>query len=977
MSSQEQSDRARSLLTSFLREHPRADTTAVQAFAAKHPEDAREITRIFAEFEEFRKLDDSPDGTRSIESVSIDLDLDRSVEANLAANLPRKTDVARRYRIDGEIGHGGMGSILKVWDNDLHRFLAMKVSLAKSASRGNEVAEQLDSGKLARFLEEAQITGQLDHPGIVPVHELGLDEHGRVFFTMKLVKGRTLKEVFEEHKRGEEDWTLPRVLGLLLKVCEAMAYAHDKGVVHRDLKPINVMIGRYGEVYVMDWGLAKVLRGTTVPEAGKPDEDDLATRSELDTLRLRETSDETQSPLWTAEGNVVGTPPFMAPEQALEETAAIGPQVDVYALGAILYQLLSGRLPYVDPGARYNAYVTWLMVRTGPPRPVAEIAPDRPAELIAICEKAMARDRARRYPNMAALAEDLRAFLEGRVVRAFETGPWADARKWIVRNRALAAALTVGVLGLAGGLVYSQIQKARATRNESVAIEQRTKVLQLSIVKQLEDLRAEADQLYPIAHSRIPAMQRWIDKARGLHDHLDELERDLDQLREHARSGGALTGPPDPNIVLAGVATSKAPGGIQPVSNEEPWVFDDEPTQWYHDTLAGLVDDLSKLVDPDPKVGGIARISQRIERAQIAYETSTEDPDAQSLWKEAIASIRNRGECPAYAGLTISPQEGLLPIGRDPHSGLWEFSHLASGEPLLREADGSLVPLAESGIVLVLLPSGIAHIGGQKRNPGSPDYDPWATAEDTQMDPRNLSMDAFFCSKYEVTQAQWLRMADSNPSALCPEDRFRPQRFDVEPFTLLHPVEQVSWYDCVDLCAHYHLALPTSEQWEYAARAGARTPFTTGSTAASLEGAANIDDLTSKASTGRTWELERQWKALAESARNGGENLSEGALFDDHWCFTAPIGTFRPNAFGLHDVHGNVAEWCWNPTIYGVPDFGDLVLSSFGEGNNVRPFAGGSYGDPPSRTRLCTRGFASPSSFQILVGLRVIRVLDP
>src|SRR5262245_13840869 len=172
----------------------------------------------------------------------------------LEAQSPRES----RYRLEGEIGRGGMGAVLRVWDGALQRQLAMKV-VAKDGRPSGEERLPPDPRTLSRFLEEAQVTGQLDHPGIVPVHELGMDSEGRIYFTMKLVKGKTLKEVFEELADGQGGWTQARVLGVLLKVCEAMSYAHAKGVIHRDLKPANVMVGRFGEVFVMDWGLAKVL----------------------------------------------------------------------------------------------------------------------------------------------------------------------------------------------------------------------------------------------------------------------------------------------------------------------------------------------------------------------------------------------------------------------------------------------------------------------------------------------------------------------------------------------------------------------------------------------------------------------------------------------------------------------------------------------------------------------------------------------
>jgi hypothetical protein len=165
-----------------------------------------------------------------------------------------------------------MGAILKVWDGDLRRHLAMKVVLGTGSSANPGETPAVDQKQIARFLEEAQVTGQLDHPGIVPVHELGLDADGRVYFTMKLVKGRDLKRIFDLVFEEQEGWNETRALGVIQKVCDAMAYAHVKGVIHRDLKPANVMVGNFGEVFVMDWGLARVL--------GRSDSHDLRIRPE-------------------------------------------------------------------------------------------------------------------------------------------------------------------------------------------------------------------------------------------------------------------------------------------------------------------------------------------------------------------------------------------------------------------------------------------------------------------------------------------------------------------------------------------------------------------------------------------------------------------------------------------------------------------------------------------------------------------------
>ena len=385
--------------------------------------------------------------------------------------LGERAGASSRYRIDGEIARGGMGAILEVFDEDLRRKLAMKVILERSVPGATDGSTRVEPTTLARFLEEAQVTGQLDHPGIVPVHELGLDGNGRVYFTMRLVHGRDLESIFDLVARTAEGWTMARALGVLLKVCEATASAHEKGVVHRDLKPANVMVGRFGEVYVMDWGLARVrgrsepvrTKGSVVARDGAAAAETAPAAEPVATDRKDAATSTLGSGLHTMDGDVLGTPSYMSPEQARGETESLDARTDVYAVGAMLYRLLAGRSPYTEPGERQSAVALWNRVLVGPPTPLATLAPDAPAELVAICDKAMAREAEARYPDMLALADELRAFLEGRVVQAFATGAWATAKKWMQRNRALAASLATAVAGLAIGLVASLLfaQQAR------------------------------------------------------------------------------------------------------------------------------------------------------------------------------------------------------------------------------------------------------------------------------------------------------------------------------------------------------------------------------------------------------------------------------------------------------------------------------------------------------------------------------------
>ncbi len=383
------------------------------------------------------------------------------------ARMQGRPGRSKRYRYEGEIARGGMGAIREVWDEDLRRKLAMKVALGRGKGSSSSAANELDPRLLSRFLEEAQVTGQLEHPGIVPVHELGMDDDGVVYFTMQLVRGGDLEAVFELIPKGTDGWSVTRALGVLLKVCEAMAFAHSKGVIHRDLKPANIMVGDFGEVYVMDWGLVRV--------SGREDRHDVRIASEggVDTDLRADSAGDSGDSLYTMDGDVLGTPAYMSPEQARGDIKRLDARSDVYALGAMLYQLLTGVAPFTTPGApKPNGFETLKALLKGPPLALDELAPDAPAELVAIADKAMAREPDDRYADMKGLAEDLRAYLENRVVQAHQTGAVAEARKWVRRNRPLAASIAAGLLALVAGLVASLALKSQSDANAERAVRQ-------------------------------------------------------------------------------------------------------------------------------------------------------------------------------------------------------------------------------------------------------------------------------------------------------------------------------------------------------------------------------------------------------------------------------------------------------------------------------------------------------------------------
>jgi serine/threonine protein kinase len=364
--------------------------------------------------------------------------------------LARRTTKGARYLLEGEIARGGMGAVLRAVDCDLRREVAIKYLL-----------DQSDPKKKLRFVEEAQITSQLEHPNVVPIHELGLDAQKRLFLTMKMVKGRSLAQVLDDLRQipraAEKDWPLGRLLNVVVNVCHALAYAHNRGVIHRDLKPANIMVGDFGEVYVMDWGLAKVL---ATPERDRPERGGIPTVADIPGSPERASkvvTDRSADADLTQDGAVLGTPVYMPPEQATGRIQDIDQRSDVYALGAILYELLT-LLPPID---KEGGYLSVLMrVTEGEIVPPEQRAPQRaragkmPKELTAVAMKALSKEREQRYPTVEELRRDIERFQEGRTVSAKEDTRREMIVKFIKRNPGFSAGMAAAVLVLMGSLYF-------------------------------------------------------------------------------------------------------------------------------------------------------------------------------------------------------------------------------------------------------------------------------------------------------------------------------------------------------------------------------------------------------------------------------------------------------------------------------------------------------------------------------------------
>jgi serine/threonine protein kinase/WD40 repeat protein len=351
-----------------------------------------------------------------------------------------------RYERKEEIGRGGMGRVVLVRDTHLGRDVALKELLSQGSPE-----EGVSVGSATRFLREARITGQLEHPGIVPVHELGQRADGTIYYTMKRIRGRSLASALADAKTLKERLALMRTFR---DVCEAMAYAHSRGVVHRDLKPDNIMVGEFGDTLVVDWGLAKV--------KGERDPAQPTKRKHRASLVANESEGQ------TIDGAAMGTPSYMSPEQARGDVLAIDERTDVWGLGAILFEILTGRPPYVGK----TTLEVLARVTDEPPPRVRDVCPEAPPELAAIADRSLMRDPSSRYPGAAEIAKEINAFQDGRIVSAYEYSGLDLLKRFVRRNRAASvAAASIAVLTVvASVLVYSSFldeQRARGIAEDA------------------------------------------------------------------------------------------------------------------------------------------------------------------------------------------------------------------------------------------------------------------------------------------------------------------------------------------------------------------------------------------------------------------------------------------------------------------------------------------------------------------------------
>ncbi|MCU0866580.1 MAG: SUMF1/EgtB/PvdO family nonheme iron enzyme [Planctomycetes bacterium] len=694
------------------------------------------------------------------------------------------------------LGQGAQGTVHLAEDTRLGRTVALKL-----LPRQRLVREQARS----RFRREAELASRLQHPSICTVFETG-EHQGTAFIAMQYVEGSTLEERLATARTTGEPLSLDFVLRFVERTARALQAAHDAGLVHRDIKPGNLMVAADDAPVVLDFGLAR---------------DD------------GEANDLTQT------GDLLGTPAYMSPEQLHGGRFPVDARTDVYALGVTLFECLTLRRPFEAP--TQQALMQQILTTTAPdPR---RWRPELPRDLTVVLATALAKNRDHRYASAAAFAEDLRRLLTNEPLLARAIGPLHRLWRWSRCHPGLAASLALAAVSLLGGTAVSSWLYLEAKSAHS-------DWLSLSDLERLADVERQAERLPPAAPEHRAAFEAWLEQlARPLVERLPRHRSELQALRREAVATAGTEPDPEPpeaarrsaemrerreelqrNLeaeTRAGISQAKAMLQArlaridrQIAAAEAPlarprFVFDDPDLAFRHRHLALLVERLEQFVGADgtfPAIAARLAWSRDMERVTVHERVEA--------WQRAAAEVHVD---PRHGERRLVPQLGFVPLGPDPVTSCQEFAFAGGGAVPERDATGQLVLSAASAPVFVLIPT-----GAPRANAPLPGIE-------TAADPaRAVDVDWFLIGKHELTRAQWRRLGGGDPSLFSDE----VLGADAD----LHPVTEVSWSEAKTILARHGLALPSEAQWEFAARGGSTTPFWTGSDAASMQGAANFRD---------------------------------------------------------------------------------------------------------------------------------------
>lgn len=908
------------------------------------------------------------------------------------------------FRTRRILGQGGQGVVYLAEDSRFGRLVALKV-LNRVGPLGAEL--------IARFRREALVASRLNHPGICGMLEANI-EAGQPYIAMPYVPGDTLAKKIRDAQAIEDDGqesllismtgdltveeapegTIESIEGssagigrerideivlFFEEAARALHVAHEAGVVHRDLKPANLMVREDGGAVILDFGLAMA--------------DDL----DLETL--------------TESGEFFGTPAYMSPEQLTRGTLRVDRRTDVYSLGISLFESLVLSRPFQAPTHQglYHA------ILSQEPPSARRLNPNVSRDLSVVVAKALEKDREARYATAEALAEDLRRVRCNEPITARPAGVWTRGLRWAQRNPVVATLLMIVLVVLSAATVLS----TTALRSETRERLEKERVLadyeRLADTQRLADAVEEAEALWPLAPALVGSLEDWRLRYGPLlsDDTIEGHQRALGSLRERAipytdaererdfadelaavrRLQAELAERDGPGEERAAEAQAQLAQLRQAIAGRRSWRFSEADLRFRHGILAKLVDDL--LAFRDANLEGVAGgIPDRIARSQRIQALTISGPEAVAKWRDARrriresalyradrelrASLDDRGVgASLFDGdgrLLLGVQEGLIPLGPDPVSGMEEFLHLESHEydaqlgtvqlPRRRalsdeDARGGVVMKPGTGVVLVLIPAGRFLMGAQSTDREAPNHDLQADGDEAPV--HEVVLAPFFLSKYELTQGQWSRAA-SNVRAgevrpfTYPAGAFgTDEKITPQPVDATHPAETIDWETCNRLLHRLGLALPTEAQWERAARAGTH---------------------------GVRWAGTNEERDTARVANVSGIETAEAAPtwlrsehHDDGYTIHSPVGLFEPNAFGLHDMSGNVSEWCQD----GFNEYREPVrpLDGLrGPAVRYRISRGGGFDTPAAQARVSDRVEFAPSIRYPYLGVRPARAIE-
>jgi serine/threonine-protein kinase len=665
----------------------KGDVPRPEDYHARLPDDAETIRAAFAAASAIETSVASQRPYEVAETVAEPGQLER------LARVSHSPDLVERYTLTRLHAQGGIGRVWLARDADLGREVALKELRPERAA---------DPAVWARFLEEARITGQLEHPGVVPVYEIvRRPGHESPFYTMRFVRGRTLSEASRsyhtlrhEGKAGPLD--LISLVGAFVAVCQAVAYAHSRGVIHRDLKGSNIVLGDFGEVMVLDWGLAKILGREEPREASDPCIDAVS-------------CDDREA---TVPGQVLGTPAYMAPEQAEGRTDLVGPRTDVYGLGAVLYEILTGRPPFVGP----DSHELLRQVRELAPERPRQLNPEAPPALEAVCLKAMDKAPSERYGSVAELSREVQRWQAGEPVDAWPEPLLYRARRWVVRHRTAAAAAAVGAAVLVAALGVGLILQRQANRKlasanvalgRSLTRERDALANERSARAREQAALARARQRFDLARSAVESYYRGVNeevllgrpelgdlRKRLLKNSLDFYQRLRETLEEDARAE------PEVRADLASAdfrvamlneqlgIRGDAIAALQQAREIEERLLRAHPDDYA--ALARLIEDLNFLGRYLGYAGRTAEAEEALRQSLKLCETLRNVRVSEADWARSATSWGNRIRRPAELA-TIPPRRAWVLAGEAwAHHALgltrWHANDLSGAREHLRKA---------------------------------------------------------------------------------------------------------------------------------------------------------------------------------------------------------------------------------------------------------------------------------------------------